>query len=279
MLPPHDDRTSSYSVLPVDLIPLSCYNPCMENSNVILRICPICGTEYKADLGRLKYGRQTTCSRVCSYELRTRERENKARYECASCGKEVWRTPAQAAKAKHGIFCSRKCHFAGRSTGATKRIVTKPYEYTSAGKAAMIAAASAPKGKRVFHIVNCVNCGKEFDDPRDGRKRKNGLIFCSLDCCNAYRKGENNPAWRGGYPGYYGPDWRALRRAARIRDDYTCRRCRKDMHKPHRAPDVHHIKPVSSFEVPNDANTIDNVVCLCHNCHMTVEWRGIDFLV
>jgi hypothetical protein len=34
---------------------------------------------------------------------------------------------------------------------------------------------------------------------------------------------------------------------------------------------------VSSFVVTNDANYIENLVSLCHHCHMLIEWNGIDF--
>ncbi len=243
----------------------------------ILRTCPVCGVEYQADTKRLKFGRQTTCSRKCSYALRADIRDKSVELVCGVCGEKFTRTPAQVARAKHGIFCSRECHYAARGLGLTKRVVENPYTYTPESKAAMIAASSKPKGKRTFHLLECAQCGKEFDDPTDGRKRKSGVSFCSLDCCNAYRKGENNPAWRGGHPKYYGADWRGLRRDARSRDKYTCQRCGKECTSPQRAPDVHHIKPVSSFDNVNDANTLDNVVCLCHTCHMQVEWNGIDF--
>lgn len=241
------------------------------------RTCPACGSTYMADPKRLKHGRQTTCSRACSYAMRGQNLTTAAVLTCAACGNEFSRAVSHI-KGKHGSqFCSRACHYAGRSTSATKRVVTKPYTYTAEGKAALIEAARKPKGRRVFHHATCLNCGQHFDDVQGWRKRKSGMTFCSLDCCNAYRKGANNPAWRGGYPGYYGPDWRALRRAARVRDDYTCQRCNKVMKRPGRVPDVHHIVPVSSFAEPNDANTIDNVVCLCHSCHMHVEWHGMDF--
>ncbi len=36
----------------------------------VQRCCPICGTSYLAAPYRLKHGRQTTCSRACSYQLR-----------------------------------------------------------------------------------------------------------------------------------------------------------------------------------------------------------------
>lgn len=156
-----------------------------------------------------------------------------------------------------------------------KRVVTAPYTYTEESKARMREASSKPKGQRAFHPTLCLHCGKTFDDPNDGRTRKSGLTFCSLDCCNSYRKGDKNPAWRGGHPDYYGPDWRPVQQAALGRDGNTCQRCGT---KPEgREPDVHHIRPVSSFENVNDANTLENFVTLCHPCHMHVEWNGFDF--
>lgn len=38
------------------------------------RTCPMCGINYFADLVRLKHGRQSTCSRACSYKLRASSR-------------------------------------------------------------------------------------------------------------------------------------------------------------------------------------------------------------
>jgi hypothetical protein len=68
-----------------------------------------------------------------------------------------------------------------------------------------------------------------------------------------------------------------LQRLARKLDDYLCQRCEVPQSELGRALDVHHIKPVSSFVNVNDANFIENVVSLCHDCHMLVEWNGIDF--
>ncbi len=195
-------------------------------------------------------------------------------FSCPTCGKSFTRHQSLL-RSKHGsVFCSRACHYEGRSLGLTKRVVTKPYTYTPKGKAAMIASSSTPKGQRRFHPLTCSQCGKKFDDPNDGRKRKSGKPYCSLECCNAHRTGENNPSWRGGYRTYYGPAWRSARRAARKRDGKACRRCGKVQT---RALDVHHVQPVGSFADRNDAHFLDNLVCLCHRCHMLVEWNGIDF--
>lgn len=255
----------------IDLIPLIAYNSLMKT---VVRQCPVCEKTYEADPVRLRIGRQTTCSRECSYRQRADVRRTGVAHACASCGKVVVKVPSHM-RSKHGsVFCSRACHYSGRSTGKSRRIVAGPYRYTPEGKAALIASARKPKGRRRPHVVTCLNCLKSFDDQQGYRRRKSGMIFCSLECCNAYRVGVNNPAWRGGHPEYYGPDWRKARRAARARDNHTCQRCGA---QPKRAVDVHHIKPVVTFASPNDAHSADNLVSLCHPCHMLVEWRGMDF--
>lgn len=245
---------------------------------MVERVCESCSKAFQFRAARVKHKAARFCSRACHYAgLAAKKSETVVRVACATCGVEVQKHPSQIARSHHGsTFCSRACHYAGRSIGVTRRVVTKPYTYSEAGKSAMVASSSKPRGQRSFHPSTCANCSKSFDDPGDGRPRASGLKFCSLDCCNAFRKGDKNPAWRGGHPGYYGPDWRPIRRAARDRDGHKCRRCAAPS-PPGKFHDVHHVAPVSSFENPNDANTMENVVTLCHSCHMHVEWRGIDF--
>jgi G:T-mismatch repair DNA endonuclease (very short patch repair protein) len=106
---------------------------------MIDRECPVCGVVYQADPARLKWGRQTTCSRVCSYRLRAHGLENKTRVVCATCGREFDRAVSHV-KGKHGgQFCSRACHYAGRATGVTRRVVTTPYTVTETGRAGQVA--------------------------------------------------------------------------------------------------------------------------------------------
>jgi len=246
----------------------------------IEKTCPICGKKYMVDKLRFeKHKRQQTCSRKCSYELISIKNSKSSEYECPVCTKKFMRAPSLI-KSKHGyIFCSQKCQYKGRTLGLTKRIVEKPYQYTEESKQRLIAASSKPKGRRVFHWKNCTNCGKLYEDLGNyNRKSKTGMYFCSQNCCNAYRVGDKNPAWRGGYTTYYGKNWRPLQREARKRDKYTCQRCGKLQKDIGKRLDVHHIIPVSAFDDVNDSNTIGNVVSMCHSCHMYTEWHGMDFL-
>ncbi|MBC8213028.1 MAG: HNH endonuclease [Candidatus Marinimicrobia bacterium] len=123
----------------------------------------------------------------------------------------------------------------------------------------------------------CEVCGKIRTISRGNLAPSRKLRFCSSECANKALTGENNPAWRGGHPKYYGPDWRPLQREARKLDEHLCQRCGISQKEIGKSLDVHHIKPVSSFEISNDANYIENLVSLCHDCHMLVEWNGVDF--
>lgn len=95
---------------------------------MIERECPNCGSNYFADPKRLKYGRQTTCSRKCSYEYRSKKKLRQIECECGNCGVNFRRPPSQIKDVKHGkVFCSKKCQYESRSNGLTPRIVETPY--------------------------------------------------------------------------------------------------------------------------------------------------------
>ena len=243
----------------------------------VKRECPVCHKTYVADEVRLKHSRQTTCSRGCSYTFRASRLSKTKVYSCAVCGKQVSRSPAQV-KSKF-VFCSRICHYLGRSLGFVRRIVTQPYTVTEAGRKGWRDAAKRRTGiprKEPITWV-CEACGTKRTIPRGELAPARKLRFCSAKCANKALRGVGNPSWRGGHPEYYGPDWRPLQRRARKLDGYVCQRCGIPQKDLGRALDVHHIEPVSSFSEVNDANRIENVVSLCHDCHMLVEWNGIDF--
>lgn len=102
----------------------------------LLRQCPVCGTPYEADPVRLKHGRQTTCSRACSYTLRQREATRATTIPCAVCGVPVTRPPSQV-KSKAGLaFCSPDCHYKARTLGLVPRKVTAPYRVPPATRLA-----------------------------------------------------------------------------------------------------------------------------------------------
>jgi len=96
---------------------------------MIKRTCPVCSRVYEADPKRLKHGRQTTCSRKCSYALRGAQKNKQSTGPCGVCGKPVSRPASKVRRTKcEKLLCSRKCHYQARSTGLVGREVEKPYE-------------------------------------------------------------------------------------------------------------------------------------------------------
>lgn len=95
------------------------------------RDCPVCGSPYQADPMRLRHGRQTTCSRECSYAFRAKQLERRKMIVCAVCEVELTRCVSQI-KSKHGAtYCSPRCMYLGRTLGLTPRVVTDPYVVTA----------------------------------------------------------------------------------------------------------------------------------------------------
>lgn len=91
------------------------------------RTCPVCQTVYDANEARLRHGRQTTCSRRCSYELRASKLTDCRQMICSSCETQFYRSPSKIKSKHRGVYCSRDCAYAGRRSGMTGRIVTKKY--------------------------------------------------------------------------------------------------------------------------------------------------------
>lgn len=63
----------------------------------------------------------------------------------------------------------------------------------------------------------------------------------------------------------YGPDWKNIRKAVLIRDNFTCQHCFKINIKF----DIHHKIP---FLLTKD-NSLDNLITLCDKCHKKEEIR------
>lgn len=81
-------------------------------TNYITKVCPVCGKTYFAHPQRLKHGRQTSCSRACSYKLRFREDPNLREMRvCVGCGKtfEILKSKLRQRQVGIGKYCSRAC--------------------------------------------------------------------------------------------------------------------------------------------------------------------------
>lgn len=208
-------------------------------ADYITRPCPVCGVDYLADPQRLKHGRQTTCSRECSYKYRAMQTSVQSiELTCLDCGKTYYRKPGE----KHGLkFCSLECYFNHRNPD---------------------------------HIPldnKCAVCGTGF------RSRHNK--YCSRKCFELAHKsnmvGENNPSYIDGrslnntYDA--GIKWKDIRLAVYKRDNYTCQKCgvkcvSKAASTPetsHRIIQCHHIDPYKQSK----NNDLSNLETLCLRCH------------
>ncbi len=132
--------------------------------------------------------------------------------------------------------------------------------------------------------VSCANCGDHQSVfPTEAIEQTHH--FCDRACYREWLStaqqaqgkwsGADIPNWNGGVSTteLYGEGWPQARRRTLERDDHTCQRCNATKADLGQNPDVHHIQPVRTFDDPRDAHTLDNLVCLCRACHLTVE-RG-----
>ncbi|MDS0256040.1 HNH endonuclease [Haloarcula argentinensis] len=128
--------------------------------------------------------------------------------------------------------------------------------------------------------VECAWCGTSMEVfPKDDRR--NDHHFCRHECYAMWKSenlvGEDSPAWKGGYTKDRGTNWPKLREKALQAGGYQCQGCgmTEDEHREEHGVglSVHHIRPVTEFDEPADADTVDNLVPLCRGCHL--EWEGI----
>lgn len=122
----------------------------------MIRQCPTCNVEYDADPKRLKHGRQTTCSRKCSYIYRCLNRQycvRQYKMEICACGQQF------IVDRKGRKYCSRLCSHKYKQY---TRVIKKPHNY------------------------ECLYCKKNFISFHRRNKKR---IFCSRKC---YEKQKSN---------------------------------------------------------------------------------------
>lgn len=107
--------------------------------------------------------------------------------------------------------------------------------------------------------------------------------FCKQECQANWesknRTGENHPLWEGGYDSYNKGNWTTVRKKVRKSRPNKCKKCgmKEEQHydKYDRDLDVHHIKPLKTFDDPNKANNTTNLVVVCKSCHQELEQLSI----
>ena len=122
-------------------------------------------------------------------------------------------------------------------------------------------------------VLPCSYCGKPCHrKPSEIHNHIKYGPFCDHICYGKWRSenlaGENSSCWKGGYTlDYGGSHWKRQRNNARKRDNYTCKDCGITEQSWGYKLDVHHIIPYDTFEDPEIANRLENLVTLCRNCH------------
>ena len=213
-------------------------------------VCDWCGATFHAKRTDRDWSHQF-CSRKC-YALWRRAQPLAARKRtqltCANCGTKFIKWDYRIQKGRKD-FCSRACC----NEWQRKQVDTNRITQT------------------------CAICGKPFQVLKSLlRLRPNSGKYCSKRCgaqaASNRMRGAGNPNWKDGISyestKLYRRFWHQARKA-RKRDNYTCQICGST----ERPQVVHHIKRVGSFQQPEQAHKLSNLVTLCRSCHLKVH-RG-----
>jgi len=159
----------------------------------MLRNCPVCNIKYDADPKRLKWGRQITCSRKCSYEYRSDKLNKQIDCECGNCGIIFNRTPSQIKNKHNKVFCSPTCQYEARTNGVTPRIVETPYDVIRKSKEEKLENMRQYNKKRnmlpKYKLINAMRArlnGYLKQKGYDKDKRTFKVIGCSPDELKKY---------------------------------------------------------------------------------------------
>jgi len=172
--------------------------------------------------------------------------------QCKLCEKE-FETTGYRISVGRGKYCSHSCSAKAR-TGKRN-----------------------PNWRGGRHVERtCVICGKTFYPTKYQVGDGNGRT-CSDECRHiehsSLMSGENAPLWKGGITSekqlfYSRREWLSLVKKVWKRDKSTCQSCGIKGKRENWLFDVHHIIPVDVEEFRLD---IDNLVLLCHECHLFVH--------
>lgn len=108
---------------------------------------------------------------------------------------------------------------------------------------------------------------KENEHPRKGVSLLEKTRLKISEAHKGLQAGENHPNWKGGTYIRNQKEWKEIRKKARKRDNFTCRRCGIKERELGQKLDVHHIVPLNE----GGRNDLSNLVTLCRSCHSLVE--------
>jgi len=164
----------------------------------------------------------------------------------------------------------------GCSVGAVKKALEK-YDIETFDHGETISGEKNPNWKGGTEAKPCDYCGEEYQS----RVYQQNDRFCCNQCFWQWRSenlvGPQATNWRGGHPSVYLGRWQHYRQKRLEKDSYECVICSmsQEAHRKqyNRSLEVHHIIPYRTFDEPEEANQLGNLITLCCSCH--VEWEGI----
>lgn len=234
--------------------------------STIERKCPTCGKVYRANLNRLTHGRNTTCSRKCSYVLRKQKQSTREKTQCLRCGKSMFVTPSKKAKGQ-GKYCSRECKFPPSFRNCAN--CNEKFRYS-------------PSSNQRFCSKTCTDTSLEksensskttkaaWEDPKIRETIMSGIARRSESSqwrnSPHFQKGENHPQYKGNksertkQASRY--KYKTWHKEVLSRCNYTCQDCGAYGGRL----EAHHIKPWAKY--PEYRYDISNGIALCEDCHI-----------
>lgn len=190
-------------------------------------------------------------------------------YVCAVCSKEFVRSAYMNYK-----YCSVACASISR-IGNTHAKGNGPNQTSFTSE--RVRGSNSPSWKESIQF-KCELCGNLFKlkpwQVKSRQRNSNSEVprFCSRTCflTSGVFKGEKSVNYVGGKNTCRGRKWLEARQKAVDRDNGTCQNCHKFIGN---GIPVHHIKPFREFETEEEANVLDNLICMCQSCHMKHEPR------
>lgn len=202
--------------------------------------------------------------------------------ECVVCGKSFETMPCKTKKTCSNECKSKLMSSTNKRKPRTKACVycNKEFEYRNSNRKYCSSECYRAHKKEEYVPLTlvCKNCGKTYYKTRTFKNQ----VYCSVECMSEHysksgmwRK-ENSPTWKGGLckKDVYGDTWYRARRLARNRDKKTCQLCSKTEAENKAQMSVHHIRPFRLWDNHIEANSLTNLVCLCHECHSFVHSKA-----
>ena len=223
--------------------------------------CSQCGKEFEATVN----SNRKFCDRNCYHAFQRQNPEKTSLYRsgesrmetvCSFCQKKIIERQANIKRSKN-LFCDKECY-----DNYQRKYPRKGSDHH--------------QWNRIK--VTCEICCKTVEK-WPSIVKKYSHQFCGNECRKIWlesgvQSGKNNPAWKGGYKKYYGPNWKEQQRKVRDRDSHICQNCGKNENDLGEKLSVHHIIPFREFQGNCElANELNNLISVCRKCHTKMEWE------